>query len=618
MLIKFFKNGQGRGLGPVGYLTAREVVAYSSNRDVLRDEAGGVIMIARDPLPEVMRGSPAPTEALIDATPHQWSYRAGVLSFAPEDGPTERQQAAVMDAFESLAFAGLEPSQRDILWVRHSHEGRVELHFVTPRMELSSGRSLNIAPPGYEKAFDTLRDVLNKAHGWADPQDPERARDVVSLIEQARRGQAREVIHNWVLDRVADGKIQDRTSMLEALTEAGFQIPRAGKDYVTALDPDSGERLRLRGDVFREDWTRAAVLERALERAADPGRSDEGEPGHGRTSRRLDGLDADELQSRLRAFEQQRAEYNRGRYGQSRSRPQEDRQRLNRDHGGGPELDPAADAVRPTGDCDLSDPVHRHELRIELVLGSQGGAERPDERTSRRGDHDLPDAHRDDPSAGWLQAEPGEVSAPGRGRGLFENGASRPLEPEAGSARRTAAERADDITQFTQTEGVAPVFRSDDARSDPPFTSQENANGRRRAQRPDDRTLDGIGARIAHLRGAADASHRSLGGAVRSLGETLDRTDQRQAGRPGKLREFAAQVSGYVDDSVQQVLQQLGRFVDLAAGLVRSGPGHKAGRPAPGLDLSPLGPLSGPSAERSPLLHPHPEPSNDRSASYSR
>ena len=77
-----------------------------------------------------------------------------------------------MDAFEELAFAGLEPDQRDILWVRHTHEGRVELHFVTLRMELASGKSLNIAPPGYQHSFDALRDMLNKEHRLGRPTRP--------------------------------------------------------------------------------------------------------------------------------------------------------------------------------------------------------------------------------------------------------------------------------------------------------------------------------------------------------------------------------------------------------------------------------------------------------------
>ncbi len=97
------------------------------------------------PAPEILRGNPDRTEALIDASPHAWTYRAG-SSVRRRDAPTEAQQAEVMDGFEKLAFAGLDPEQFDVLWVRHSNEGRIELHFCTPRLELTSGRSLNIAP----------------------------------------------------------------------------------------------------------------------------------------------------------------------------------------------------------------------------------------------------------------------------------------------------------------------------------------------------------------------------------------------------------------------------------------------------------------------------------------
>ncbi len=131
-------------------------------------------MVTRDPFPEVLRGNPERMIELIDACSHQWSYRAGVISFATEDAPREDEQQQVIDAFEALAFAGLDGEQYECLWVRHSHEDRIELHFCAPRMELTTGKSLNIAPPGCQKAFDSLRDMLNKEHGWADPMDLER------------------------------------------------------------------------------------------------------------------------------------------------------------------------------------------------------------------------------------------------------------------------------------------------------------------------------------------------------------------------------------------------------------------------------------------------------------
>ncbi|HKL46782.1 MAG TPA: relaxase/mobilization nuclease domain-containing protein [Roseovarius sp.] len=304
MLIKFFRNGKGAGAGPVGYLVADRVLAYDDNRDLIRDADGQPMTITREPLPEVLRGNPDRTEALINASRHQWTYRAGVISFAAVDAPTEEQQDEVMDGFERLAFAGLDPEQYEVLWVRHTHEDRVELHFCTPRLELTSGRSLNIAPPGYEKAFDSLRDVMNQRHGWADPMELERTQEVCDTIETPTRAQGRDELHAWLQDQISVGLITDRASMLDALVDAGFDIPRAGKAYLTAQDPDTGERWRLKGEIFHEDW-QADPAEREAERGA----------GHDPAGlRRLDGIPARELQERFEQNCDHRASYNRERY----------------------------------------------------------------------------------------------------------------------------------------------------------------------------------------------------------------------------------------------------------------------------------------------------------------
>ena len=304
MLIKFFRNGKGAGAGPVGYLVADKVLAYDDNRDLIRDADGQPMHVTREPLPEVLRGNPDRTEALIDASRHQWTYRAGVISFAADDAPTEEQQAEVMDHFERLAFAGLDPTQYEVLWVRHTHEDRVELHFCTPRLELTSGRSLNIAPPGYEKAFDSLRDVMNQRHGWADPMELERDQEVRDTIETPTRAQGRDELHAWLQDQISVGLITDRASMLDALTDAGFDIPRAGKAYLTAQDPDTGERWRLKGEIFHEDW-QADTAEREVERG----------PGHDPAGlRRLDGIPVGELQDRFEDHCRKRAGYNQDRY----------------------------------------------------------------------------------------------------------------------------------------------------------------------------------------------------------------------------------------------------------------------------------------------------------------
>ena len=117
MLVKFFNRGTGKGKGPVEYI-------------LKETDAKGMI---REPLPELIKGNPQQTINLIDSLDFKYKYKSGVISFAASDAPTNEQLEAVINSFEETAFAGLEPDQYDILWVKHTHTGsdRVELHFVT-------------------------------------------------------------------------------------------------------------------------------------------------------------------------------------------------------------------------------------------------------------------------------------------------------------------------------------------------------------------------------------------------------------------------------------------------------------------------------------------------------
>lgn len=92
--------------------------------------------------------------------------------------------------------------------------------------------------------------------------------------------------------------------MVDALADAGFDLPRVGKAYLTAQDPDTGERWRLKGEIFHENW-QADPAEREAERGT----------GHDPAGlRRLDGVPARELQDRFEQHCDQRASYNRDRY----------------------------------------------------------------------------------------------------------------------------------------------------------------------------------------------------------------------------------------------------------------------------------------------------------------
>jgi hypothetical protein len=110
--------------------------------------------------------------------------------------------------------------------------------------------------------YDTFRSMINAEFGLADPTDPARARDV-SLpnhlaklqADASRKGKAlkentRHVITAFLRREIDAGRIRDRAGVETYLTAQGFTLTRSGEEYLTVLDPGTGERLRLKGGVY--------------------------------------------------------------------------------------------------------------------------------------------------------------------------------------------------------------------------------------------------------------------------------------------------------------------------------------------------------------------------------
>ena len=257
MLVKFFSGGTGKGASPVEYL-------------IRKTDSKGV---RREPLPEIITGNPTQTIQLIDSLDFKYKFHSGVISFAPEDAPTESQQKSIIESFEKTAFAGLEPDQYDILWVRHSHtsNGRIELHFVTPRVELTTGKSLSIAPPGWQNYYCHWRDIWNCQHQWSDPTDPTRARiyqpgyqalrdaqdqrlELAGLPITTTKEDYRKTITNYITAHIKLGNIKNREDIINHLENADIKITRQGKDYITVTSNADIKKIRLKGGIYNASW----------------------------------------------------------------------------------------------------------------------------------------------------------------------------------------------------------------------------------------------------------------------------------------------------------------------------------------------------------------------------
>ncbi|MCY3820767.1 MAG: hypothetical protein OXH52_15645 [Gammaproteobacteria bacterium] len=201
MHVKFIARGTGSAKAAADHLLGE------------RDAAGKPREVV-----EVRRGDPDTVAAVADSLEFEQKYTSGVIACAPEGQPPDAQIEAVLDQFEQTAWARLQPNR--YCWSAAEHRergGGVHVHLFAARCDLETGKSLNIAPPGWQKTFGPLRDAFNHEHGWSRPDDPARARaqqqpEHRAYIDAAklRAGLAvepgpREAIRDYLVQRVERG-----------------------------------------------------------------------------------------------------------------------------------------------------------------------------------------------------------------------------------------------------------------------------------------------------------------------------------------------------------------------------------------------------------------------------
>lgn len=317
MLVQVFARGIGGGSGPVDYVTGPIGLVFDESGKVQRDENNKPITYIRDPAPVVVSGDPDRIIGLIDSLDFKYKYTSGAIGFAPDDGLlTPEKEKEVIADFEKVAFAGLDRDQYAILWTRHTHQGHHELHFVMPRVELSTGKSLNAFPPNYQKYFDPWRSLWNEREGWADPDDPARARisrapafedkikagNIRESIKTAEN--PRELITDYLMAKIETGMIQDRDGIIEVLEDAGLEINRQGKDYISVRPEPGAKPIRLKGVIYEQQFNSEQLSQEVTTEDRTGPRADR-EPDRERI---------EELERNIAEAVNRRTEYNRGRY----------------------------------------------------------------------------------------------------------------------------------------------------------------------------------------------------------------------------------------------------------------------------------------------------------------
>ena len=249
MIVKFFKFGKGG---------SKPCIDYLLGKDREREHA------------RVLSGDVELTSAIIDSSRFAKKYTSGCLSFAEADLSDDAKKQIMAD-YEHCLFPGMAKDQYNILWIEHKDKGRLELNFVIPNVELSTGKRLQ---PFYAPAdlgrVDCFKKIVNYDYNLHDPDDPEnRQLSSVQLNDDGEiKPKSKEVGKSQTADEIAntvdtlvmqaylDGKIKDRDDTILFLTdELKLNVSRITKGSISISLPDRKRPIRLKGEMYERSFS---------------------------------------------------------------------------------------------------------------------------------------------------------------------------------------------------------------------------------------------------------------------------------------------------------------------------------------------------------------------------
>lgn len=241
MIIKIFKNvGKGSSRGPISYLLGK-------------DKDGNI----RDPLPVELNkfmsseGSKDAVAFLIDSNHRANKYTSGVIAFRSDEKPTAKQIQEIIKDFRKIFMPGLDEDKVPVLWVMHrdKEKGNVELHFLVPKMEATTGKAYNIAPPGPAsiKLFEDFQKIQNDKLGYKQVI-PSLLKAQFDTFENKTR---KAKIGSYLVEKVKANQIHNRADLLRHLQQdLKWKVTRIGEDYISVIPTGKDKPIRLKGPAF--------------------------------------------------------------------------------------------------------------------------------------------------------------------------------------------------------------------------------------------------------------------------------------------------------------------------------------------------------------------------------
>lgn len=234
MVVKFFASKKGGGTASIDYLLNK------------RTQQGTA---------RILQGDEKITRELIKSMSQKHKTCVGCLSFE-EKNIDENLKKDIMQSFENALLTPAMQGRYNILWVEHTDKNRLELNFVIPKIDLESKKAFN---PYFHmadlKRIEIWQDSINLKHNFTNPKDPAKEQTIRGSKKEISLFSDYEALDRFLHEKVSQGLLTSRKSIVELLRANSIEITREGKDYISVKLPESKKAKRFKGGIYDEQFT---------------------------------------------------------------------------------------------------------------------------------------------------------------------------------------------------------------------------------------------------------------------------------------------------------------------------------------------------------------------------
>jgi len=161
-----------------------------------------------------------------------------------------------MQELENTLLCGLKKEQYNILWVEHTDKGRLELNFIIPKVELSTGRSLNPYYHGTDfHLAEMYQNKMNLKYGYSNSQDPAKASSIQGNKKALGLFRGYRNLDKKLKELVGEGVIQSRDDILEILKNNNIEVTKIEKNQIEVKLEGSKKPRFLKGSIYKNEFT---------------------------------------------------------------------------------------------------------------------------------------------------------------------------------------------------------------------------------------------------------------------------------------------------------------------------------------------------------------------------